>query len=68
MHSLEILTKTKDQYFAKNTFFQNFVSMYEIFKWRFTRIAVTNNKNITKKYCFKLQVSDACIFCSYSRI
>ena len=53
----------------KKHFFQNFVSVYGIFdfKWRFARMAVTNKKNITKKYCFKLQVSEVCVICKYWR-
>ena len=64
MSSVETLTKMKGQ---KNIFFQNFVSLYGIFdcKWRFARMAVTNKKNITKKYCFKLQVSEVCVICKY---
>ena len=50
-------------------FFQNFVTIYGIFdyKWTFARIGVSNKKNITKKYCFKLQVSEVRVICNYSR-
>ena len=50
-------------------FFQNFVTIYGIFdyKWTFARIGKSNKKNITKKYCFKLQVSEVRVICNYSR-